>query len=154
NQTLADRRRDDRAGVDQQLRAGGAREPLLPLLTERIAVGAGRESQQAVAMGVASPGKQRRVFGQKLLQSLDVVVVDRAMRLRGGPIESIAEALVHFRGEVLPTAESVRARDDELRVALRQWRLETRQVFARTRDGVDVTGGDVPRELFRLFAER
>ena len=102
---------------------------------------------------VVLPGQQRRVFRQQLLQAFDVVVVNDASSLRCRPLESFAEAFADFSGEVLPACVAVLARDQELRVALRQRRVDIRQMRARTRDGTGVTGGDVAREFLCLFTE-
>ena len=102
---------------------------------------------------MALPGEQRRVFSQQLLQAFDVVVVNDPSSLRYRPLEPLAEALADLSREVLPAGVAVLARDHELRVALRQRQVDTRQMRARTRDGTGVTGGDVARELLCLFAE-
>ena len=84
---LADRRHHDRAGVDQQLCARPAGEPLFPLRVAGVAIGTRGHSQQAAVIVVVLPGKQRRVFGQQLLQAFDVVVVNDASSLRYRPLE-------------------------------------------------------------------
>jgi hypothetical protein len=89
-----------------------------------------------------------------VLQALDVVVVNGAVRLRCGPVDTGAKALVHLSGQVLPAGEAVVTRDDELRVALRQRRVDARQMRSRTREGGGITGGDVAREFLRLLTER
>ena len=152
-EALAHRWHDDRAGIDQQLCARPAREPLFSLRVACVAIGAGGESQQAAVIVVVLPGKQRRVFSQQLLQAFDVVVVNDASSLRCRPLQTFAEPFAHFSGEVLPAGVAVLTRDHELRVALRQRQVDIRQMHPRTRDGSGVTGGDVARELLCLFAE-
>ena len=120
-----------------------------------VSVSARGDSQQAALTVpvVALPGQQRRVFRQQLLQAFDVVVVNDASSLRYRPLKPLADAFAHLGGEVLPAGEAVFTRDDKLRVALRQRQVDIRQVRARTRDGSDVTGADVARELLCLFTE-
>ena len=77
-EALAHRWHHDRAGIDQQLCARPAGEPLFSLRVACVAIGAGGESQQTAVIVVVSPGKQRRVFSQQSLQAFDVVVVNDA----------------------------------------------------------------------------
>ena len=143
--SLAHRWHHDCAGVDQQLGARGAGEPPFSLRVAGVAIGAGGDSQQAAATdrGVAVPGQQGRVFGQQLLQSFDVVVVNDAARLCCRPLQTLAEAIAHFSGEVLPAGVAVFTRDHELRVALRQGRVDTWQLRSHPSDGRGVTSGDL-----------
>ena len=141
-------------GQAEQLRFGTATPNLFSLLGARITVRAGGESEEAVVLVVALPRKQRREFSQQLLQSFDVVVVNRAARLRGGPVETTADSLVDLGGEVLPARVAVLARDDELRVALGQRAIDARQVGADTRDRRSIAGRDIAREFLGLLTER
>src|SRR5205823_14017486 len=104
-------------------------------------------------VAMALPGEQRRVINQQLFQAFDIVAVNDASSLRCRPLQTPAEALAHFSGEVLPAGAAVLTRDHELRVALRHRQVGIRQMRARTRDGGSVTGGDVTRELLCLFPE-
>ena len=79
---LAHRWHHDRAGINQQLRTRPARENLFPVRVEAIGIGARRDSQQAALIVVTLPGQQRRVFGQQVLQTFDVIVVNDASSLR------------------------------------------------------------------------
>jgi len=99
--------------------ARAAREPPFSFRVARVAVGAGRESQQTAVIVVALPGQQRRVLCQQLLEPFDVVIVNHATSLRGRPLQTVAEPFVHFSGEVLPAGEAVFTREHELRLALR-----------------------------------
>ena len=92
-EALAYRWHDDRAGIDQQLGARPAGEPLSLAPGRRVAVGAGGESQQPAIIFVVVPGQQRRVFSQQLLQAFDVVVVNDASSLRCRPLQPFAEPL-------------------------------------------------------------
>ena len=65
-----------------------------------------------------------------MLQAFDVVVVNDASVLRCRTFQPFAEAFAHFSGEVLPAVVAVLARDDTLRVALRQRQVDFRQVRA------------------------
>ena len=152
---LAHRWHHDCACVDQQLRAGGAGEPPFSLRVAGVAIGARGHSQQAAATvrGIAVPGQQGRVFGQQLLQSFEVIVVNGAARLRCRPLQTLAETFAHFSGEVLPAGVAVFTRDHELRVALRQGQIDTWQLRSRPSDGRGVTCGDLSRELLGLFPE-
>ena len=93
------------------------------------------------------------IFNQQLPQAFDVVVVNGASSLCCRPLQTVAEAFAHFRGEVLPAGEAVLTRDHELRVALRQRQVDVWQVRPRTCDGAGITGGDVTREFLCLFSE-
>jgi len=135
NEAVAHRRRYDRAGVDQHLRARPASEPLFSLRIARVGVGAGGHSQQAALTVpvVVVPRQQRGILRQQLLQAYDVVVVNDASRLRRGPLEAFAEALAHFSGEISPTGEPVLTREYELSVPQRE--------------------GSISRDLLGLFAK-
>src|SRR5262245_18596532 len=85
--------------------------------------------------------------------SMNVVVVDGACGLGGGPLQALAQPPAHLGGEVWPAGVAVLARDHELRVALRQGRVEVRQVHARPCEGLGLAGGDAARELLGLLAE-
>ncbi len=154
-EALARRWRHDSAGVDQQLCGRRASEPLFSLRVTRVAISARGDSQQAaLAVPVlALPGKQRRVFSQQLLQAFDVVVVNGVSSLCDRPLQTLAEALAHLRGEALPAGVAVLTREHELRVALRQGQVNIWQLRARTRDGARITGGDVAPELLCLLTE-
>ena len=126
------------------------------LLTERVetvAIGARGDSQQAALGIVAPPGKQGGVLSQQLLQSLDVVVVNDALSLRCRPLQACAQAFAHFSGEVLPAGVAIFTRNHELRVALRQWRVDAGQMHPRPGDRRRVARGNVARELLCLFAK-
>ena len=126
NETVAYRRRDDRAGIDQHLGTLGASEVMLSERIEAVAEGACRHPEQpAVILGVA-PGKQGRVFRNQLLQACHIVVVNDTARLRYGPTEIIADAPVHFGAELLPTGVAIFAREHELSVSLRERELRLR----------------------------
>ena len=103
---------------------------------------------------VAWPRQQRRVLGQQLLQTLDVVVVNHASSLRGCPLQTAAEAFAHLGCQVLPANAPVLPRQHELSVALRHGKGDVWQMRPRTRDGCGVTGSDVARELLGLLTER
>ncbi len=152
-EAVAHRGHHDRAGVDQQLGALGAGKVLFAERVEAVAIGACRESQQTALDLVTLPRQQQGVLSQELLQALDVIVVNDAPGLRCCPFQPPAEALTHFSGEVLPAGVAVLTRDHELCVALRQGRVDTRQMHARTGDRGRVTGGNVARELLCLFSE-
>ena len=150
---LAHRWRHDRAGVDQQLCARRTGEDPFSVRVEAVAIGARGDSQQATVTLVAFPGKERRVLRQQLLQTFDVVVVNEASGLRRRPLQTVAEALAHFRGEVRPAWVAVLTRDHELSVALRQGQVHLRQLRPRTGNRIGVTSGDVARELLCLLTE-
>jgi hypothetical protein len=150
---ITHRRRHGRPGIDQQLCARPAHEPLFSLWVAGIAIGARRHSEQAALFVVASPRKQRGVFGQQLLQAFDVVVVNDAASLLDRPLEALAEAFAHFSGEVLPAGVAVLTRDHELRIAVRQGQVDMWQVHSCTGDGLGVTGSDVAREFLCLFSK-
>jgi hypothetical protein len=149
-ETLTYLSRDHCAGVNQKLGACSASEPSFSFRVACVPVGERGHREQATAF---LPGKQHRVFSQQLSQTLDVVVVNDASSLRHRPIQTPAEPLAHLGGQVLPAVKAVFPRDHELSVTLRQRRIDIRQVCARTRDGVSVTGGDVARELLCLLAQ-
>jgi hypothetical protein len=73
-----------------------------------------------------------------------------------------ARAMAHSRplpsrllgGEVLPAGEAVLAREHELRVALRQRRIDLWQVRPCSGEGRGVTGGNVAREFLCLLVKR
>ncbi len=85
--------------------------------------------------------------------AFDVVVVNDASSLLRCPLQTVAEAFAHFGGEILPAGEAVLTREHELGVALRQGQVYLWELRPRTCDGTGATGGDVARELLRLFAE-
>ena len=55
---------------------------------------------------------------QQRLQTLHVVVVDRALSLGHGPLQAFAGALENFFAELLPAGEAVFAGQHELGVAM------------------------------------
>jgi hypothetical protein len=67
--------------------------------------------------------------------------------------EAIANSRRDDGAGVSPARVAVLARDHELRGALCQRQVDIRQMRARTRNGSDVTGGDLARELLCLFTE-
>jgi hypothetical protein len=152
---VAHRWHHDRAGVDQELCARRAGEALFSERVEAVAIGTRGESQHAVAAapGVAVPGQQRRMISHQLLQRFDVVVVNDVSSLLDRPLQTAAEALAHFSGEVLPAGVAVLTCDHELRVALRQGQIDIRQLRAHTCDGIGIAGSDLACELLGLFAK-
>ena len=82
-----------------------------------------------------------------------VLVVNRDLGLRGSPLERVAEAFLHLRRQIRPAGESVFARDDELRIAVREWERRSRQLRVDASDGFAVSGGGVACKLFRLLAK-
>ena len=67
---------------------------------EAVAIGAGGESQQAIARAkpVTVPGKQRWIFHQELLQPFDVVIVNDALSLLCRPLQRVGVAQVIASG--------------------------------------------------------
>src|SRR4029079_12469896 len=99
------------------------------------------------------PRDQRRVLGEQRSQPSVVPVVNRGARLRDGPLPRAAQASLHFGGPVPPAGKSVFARDDELRVAVRQRQPRVRQLRVDASDGGGISGGRIARESLGLFAE-
>jgi hypothetical protein len=66
NQALEHRWRHDGTGVDQQLRALGAREVPLSLRIEAVAIGPRGESEQSAIAVTTRPGQQRRKITHEL----------------------------------------------------------------------------------------
>jgi hypothetical protein len=83
-----------------------------------------------------------------------MLIVNRDLGLRGSPLDRVAEALLHFGCQVRPADESVFARDDELRVAIREGNFGARQLRVHTGDGFAVSGGNVASESLGLFTKR
>ena len=134
-------------------RAHCASEPLFSFRAPGIAVRTGGKSHQPVAVGVVLPGQQPRIVRDQSPQALDVVVVNDASSLRGGPLQSVTQTLTDFGREALPAGVAVLARDHELRIALRQGHVNLRRLRARTCDGVRVASGGIAREFLCLFTK-
>src|SRR5215469_2806242 len=118
DESLAYRWNHHRAGVDQQLCARHTGEDLLSVRVEAVAIGVGRDSEQAAFAVVALPRNQPRIFSQQLLQAFDVVVVNGACSLCCRALQTVTEAFAHLSGEVLPSGVAVLAREHELGIAL------------------------------------
>jgi hypothetical protein len=88
-----------------------------------------------------------------LRQAFDIVVVNDPVSLGYRPLEPRSQAFADFGDEVLPARVTVLARDHQLRVALRQWQLDVRQVRARTRYCIGIASGNLAGELLCLLAE-
>ena len=100
-EAIAYRRRDDCAGIDQDLGTGRAREALLAERVEAVAEGTGSHPKQPAVFFIhavrvdrvgRAPRQQGRLFRQELPQTFDVIVMDDAAGLGYGPFESSAEA--------------------------------------------------------------
>jgi hypothetical protein len=103
---FADLRLHGRSGVDEHLGAITARKPAFAVRITGITESTRRHREQAAVLVGGLLRQQRRVFGQQSLQatrSLSWMTLGR---------------------QLLPAGETVFARDDELRVALRQRRLD------------------------------
>src|SRR5207253_312629 len=102
DEAIAYRRRDDCAGIEQELGTFPAREVLLADRVEAVAEGTGSHSEEPAAFFVRPPRQQRRVCRQELPQTFDVIVMDDAAGFGYRPLESSAEALFYFFKQVLP----------------------------------------------------
>ncbi len=69
-----------------------------------------------MAVGVV-PGHKSRVFTEKSLQTVDVVIVDGLFGLIGSPLHALAGADEHLTLEVCPPGEAVLPGEHELGVA-------------------------------------
>jgi hypothetical protein len=56
---------------------------------------------------------------EAVAQSFDLVVMDGALRLRGGPLRALAFQAEHRGAKILPACETVFSREHQLRVAQR-----------------------------------
>jgi hypothetical protein len=84
------RRRHDRTGVDQHFRGCRAGERAFTRRVACVAVGSRGDAQHAaVIIVIATPGEQRRVIGQQLLQPVEILVVDDASCLRYRRLEAV-----------------------------------------------------------------
>src|SRR5262245_45842982 len=90
------RRRDECAGIDQELGTRRAREALLAERVEAVAVGIGSHPDQPAVVFIRPPRQQRGVIRQELTQSCGIIVMDDAAGLGDGPLESSAASLFDF----------------------------------------------------------
>src|SRR5262245_2008403 len=117
DERLAHTRGDDCAGIEQELGTCLAREVLLPERVAAVAEGTGSHPEQPAVVLIRPPRQQRRVFGQELPQTFDVIVMDAASGLGYGPLESPAQTLLDLLDEVLPAWKPVFARQHQLGIA-------------------------------------
>ena len=144
---------DGLARVDQHLGGHWSRVGAFALGVRAVhGVGRGGIEQRLIAR--VAPRDQRWIFRQQRSQPLVVLVVNRNPCLRRSPVEPTARALLHFGRESRPAGESVFTRDDELRVAVREWEFGARQLRVDAGDGFAVSGGGVASESLGLFAKR
>src|SRR5579872_2302310 len=113
-EAIADRRRDDCAGIEQNFGACRAREVLLANRVEAVAVGSGSHPEQPAVIFIGFPSQQRRIFRQELPQTFDVTVMDDASGFGYGPLQSSAEALFYFLDQVLPARKAIFASQHQL----------------------------------------
>ena len=143
---------DRRAGVDQHL---GGNRPGVDALALRVRavhrVGRGGVEQRLATL--VAPRDQRRVFSQQRSQPLVVLVVNRDLGLRSRPLERAAQAFLHLGRQIRPAGESVFARDDELRIPVRERERAPRQLRVDASDGFAVSGSGVACKFFRLLAK-
>src|SRR6266496_2378023 len=107
---MAHRRRDDRAGIEEELGTCLACEVLLADRVETVAERTGSHSEEPRVVFIRLPRQQRRVFRQKLPQTFDVIVMDDPAGFGYRPFESSAKALFYFFKQVLPARKSIFAR--------------------------------------------
>ena len=102
---------------------------------------------------LVAPRDERRVFGQQRPQSLVVLVVNRDLGLRSSPLECVAQAVLRLGHQIRPAGKSVFARDDELRIPVRERQRLPRQLRANAGDRFAVSGGGIACEFLRLLAK-
>ena len=67
---------------------------------------------------LVTPCQQAAMFRQQRLQTLHIIVVDRAVSLGQGPFEAVARAFQDFFTKLPPTGETIFAGQRELGVAI------------------------------------
>jgi hypothetical protein len=78
--------------------------------------GLGTRNTLATAYG-GSP--RSRILPNQLGQAFDAVVVDGALRLRGGPLDAHAFLAEHHHAKIPPAGETLFPGEDKLRIAQR-----------------------------------
>ena len=138
--------------VQEELDASRPRELPLARGVEAVAVRDRRQREQPAALEL--PVQQRRILREQPPQRFDVIIVDGALGLRGGPGESVAGTPSDFTGEILPSGVAVLARHHELGIAPGERQHDIGKLSARTRDGGGIVGGGVTGEPAGLLAQR
>ena len=92
---------------------------LLPERVAAVAEGACGHPQQPAVTFLISPGEQGGIFGQQLLQTFDVIVVNGALGLGCRPLQALTHAFEDLLGEVLPPGNAIFAREHQLGITAR-----------------------------------
>src|SRR5262249_55923404 len=153
DETVAYRRRDDCAGIEQELGTGCAREVLFADWVEAVAVGSGRHPEQPAVVFIRPPRQQRREFNQQLFETFDVIVMDAMASFGYRPLESLSQSLLYFFDQVQPAWKSIFARHHKLGITMRQRQLGLGQIGTCPSDGVCIAGLDVASQFLGLLAK-
>ena len=74
--------------------------------------------------------------------------------LRSGPVKTSPSSIQNFGSKILPTCESILARNDKLRVTLREWNFNVGQLGACARDRAWERGKQVAQNLKANVGEK
>src|SRR5262249_50863559 len=164
DKTIADRRRNNCAGIEQEFGTCKASEVLLAERVEAVAEGTGSHSQEPLVVftstvglwrvpGCRLPGQQLRVFRQQLPQTFDVIIMNAASGFGYRPLESTAKPSLYFFNQVLPAWKPIFARQHQLGIALRQGQFGFGQFGSRPGDSICIAGSRTTRQFLRLLAQ-